>query len=303
MGVLETAVALVLVRIGVMGAVRLALFGVIAIAAAATLADALGWAAAAVVALAYPIAAFAFARWRIEDRERAREALARARRTGARFERLADRIFGPQTGAQILRDLRLVRRGFSTTAYLAASVALLLPAVTIWVAARYPLDPEGLTRLVESATVLSAFALASITHALVHYERPRLWIDVTAGVAPAEFPRAKRWLGRILGAPAILLGCAAAAGVGLPLGVEGAGKLAWLAWATSTIASVLCYEVAERPAAGVVLAFIAAVAIALLFVFYPSVWPFWFAGYYYASTNLFERAQEKVASRSFALAG
>jgi hypothetical protein len=299
-GLVETTLALVLVRIGMVGAVRLALAGAIAIATAAFLVDALGRAAAGLAVVAYPIAAFGFARWRIEDRERAREALARARRTGPRFERLADRLFGPQTGAQIMRDLRLVRRGFSTIVYLAVGAALLFPGLAAWAAGRYALEPAERSLAIESATVLSAFALASVTHALVSYERPRLWIDLTSGVEPSQFPRAKRWVGRLLGTPAMVLGCVAALAAGVPIGPLEVGKLAWLAWATSTLTAVLCYEVAERPAAGVVFAFIAAAGIALLFVFFAPFWPLWFVGYYYLSTNLFERAGEKAASRNFA---
>jgi hypothetical protein len=299
LGLVETALALVFVRAGLVGAVRLALAGALAAGAAAALAVAIGWPAVALAAAAYPVAAIGFSRWRMEDRERAREALARARRTGPQFERLADRFFGPQAGAQVMRDLRLVRRGFSTVVYTAAAAALLFPAAAVWAAHRYALAVEDLWAIIESATVLSAFALAAVTHALVHYERPRLWIDLTSGAQPTEFPRAKRLVGRLLGTPAAALGCVAAVGAGLPLDALEVVKLVWLAWATSTLTSVLCYEVAERPAVGVVFASVVAGAIAFLFVFFGPFWLLWFAGYYYLSTTLFGRAVQKVMSRSF----
>jgi hypothetical protein len=295
LGVVETAVAIVLVRLRVLGAVRLVVFAVLAVVSAALLADWLGRGAIFVAFAAYPIAAFGYVRWRTEDRERAREALARARRTPVRFERIADRMLGPCAGAQLLRDLRLVRRGFSTTAYIAAAAAILIPGLAVWAANQYGFTTEWLARVVESATILSSFALATITHALVHYERPRVWIDLTSGAEPSELPRAKRWTGRILAVPAAGLGWAAALAAGLPLDPMEIFKLAFLVWATATLTSVLCYEVAERPAAGLVLSFLPAVGISLMFVFYPSFSGIWFAMYYYVSTNLFERARHKVA--------
>lgn len=290
LAVVETALALVLVRLGVVGAVRLAVAGVAIAGIAAVAASIFEWGALALAVPAYFVAAFGFRAWRVEDRERAREALARARRTGAGYERIADRLFGPRTGAQVLRDLRLVRRGFSTSVYAAAGAAMLLPAAAAWLVARDDVGVEAGFQIVEAATILAAFSLAAITHALAEYERSRVWIDVTSGVAASEFPRAKRWTGRLLAAPAAVVGSLAAASAGLPVDVWEVGKLFWLAWATGTITGVMCYEAEGRAALGVFFAFIAAVGFAILFAVYPSLWPFWFVGYYYASWNIFERA-------------
>jgi hypothetical protein len=153
------------------------------------------------------------------------------------------------------------------------------------------------TRAVDGATVLSAFSLAAVTHALVAYERVRVWVDLTSGVPPDDFPRAKVWLGRALALPAFVLGLAATATAGVPIGPGRVLQLAWLTWSTATLAALLCYELKERPVAGVVLAFLPACGIPLLTVFYGPgdvMWVFALFGYVYATSHLGPRAATKV---------
>jgi hypothetical protein len=297
LGVVETGAAVALVRARMITAPRLAGVGAAAAAVAAAADRAPAWLAAAAAAAAYAVAVYGFRRWRVEDRDAAREALARARRTGPRFERLADRLLGPRVGAQVVRDLRLVRRGFSTVPYVAAAAALLFPALAVWASGRFALAPDARARAVEGATVLAAFSLAAVTHALVGYERARVWIDLTSGVPRDDFSRAKVWLGRALAAPAFALGCAAAAAAGVRIGPGQVLQLAWLTWSTATLASVLCYELKERPAAGVVLSFIPAAGVALWTVFYGPGDIMWYLAlftYAYAMFHLTERAKTKV---------
>jgi hypothetical protein len=174
--------------------------------------------------------------------------------------------------------------------YVAAGAAVVLPALAAWYVARNALgDVEGFM-WVEAATVLAAFALASITHALAQYERPRVWLDVTSGVEASEFPRAKRWTARILAAPAAASGALAAAWAGLPVDVWEVGKMLWLAWVVGSLAGAMCYEAEGRAAVGVVFAFVAAVGVAIVFVVYPVYWPIYFIIYYYLSFNIFGRA-------------
>jgi hypothetical protein len=297
LGVVETGAAIALVRLRLVTAPRLAVGAALA-AGASFLAGAWAlWIALAAVAIAYAIAAVGFARWRVEDRDAAREALARARRTGSGVERLADRVLGARVGAQVVRDLRLVRRGFSTAPFVAAGAALAVHAIAVWAGDRFGLGAEARAQTVEAAVVLSAFMLASVTHALVTYERERIWIDLTSGVPAEDFPRAKLWLGRLLAIPAFGLGCVSAAAAGVTLSPGELLELAVLAWMTATMTAVLCYELKERPAVGLVLAFLPAAGLALLVVLYPPfhiLWYMAFFGYFYALFQLMERAKTKV---------
>ncbi len=297
LGIAEPGIALALVRARMTTAARLAVVALFAITLVVAADRAAPWAAVAAVGIAYAVALYGFSRWRVEDRDAAREALARARRTGPRFERFADRVLGARVGAQVIRDLRLVRRGFSTTPYVAAAAALAFPALAVWASDRFGLSPVATTRAIESATVLSAFALASITHALVVYERERVWIDLTSGVPSEDFARAKLWLGRVLAAPALGLGCIAAVAANVPLGGFEIAKLVWITWSTATLAAVLCYELKERPAAGVVLAFLPAAGLSLLIVVYTPSDILWYLAlftYAYAMFHLTPRAGQKV---------
>ena len=252
---------------------------------------------AVAVPVAYAVAAYGFVRWRIEDRDVAQEALARARHSSPAVERLADRWLGPRIGAQVVRDLRLIRRGFSTEPYLAAALAILFPALAVWASVRFDLPPNRRVWAVEIATVLGAFSLAAITHALVRYERERVWIDLVSGVALEEFPRAKMWVARALAVPAFAVGCVAAVAVGVPLGPVQIVALGWLAWATASMTSVFCYEVKERPVAGLVLAFLAAVGLNVLVSIYDFGHILWYLAlffYFYASWFMLGRAATSV---------
>ncbi len=297
LAVAEVGAALALVRLRATTAARLAGVGLVAAAMAFATAGSRAPVALAVVIGAYVLALHGFRRWRVEDRDAARETLARAHRTGVRVERLADRLLGPRVGAQVVRDLRLVRRGFSTTPYISFALAFVFPGLAVAAAQRLGLSVASGLRAVECATVLASFALSAITHAIVVYERPRVWMDLTAGVPPSDFPRAKLWLGRILAAPALVLGLLATASLGEPVAAREVLQLAWLTWSTATLASVLCYEIKERPLAGIVLAFLPAAGIPLLTVFYGAGQPMWYFaifGYVYATSNLAPRAATKV---------
>jgi hypothetical protein len=301
LAVVETATALVMVRCNVARPAVLVLGGVAAGAAAVLLSDHLALIATGAALVSYGVARHGFRRWRTEHRDRAREALARARRSRAGFEQLVDRLLGSRTGAQVVRDLRLVRRGFSTAPYIAAGVSAVIPALAVWICRRYELGDVASARAIETATVLSTFALAGVTHAIVNYERPRIWIDLTGGVEPDEFPKAKIWLGRVLAMPALLFGAAAARAAGVPLSPGEFVELAWLVWATSSLTAVFCYEMPDHGAAGLVLAFIAAVGDALLVVFYTTADIMWYFGpflYVYVMSNILPRAGLKAASRA-----
>lgn len=301
LAVVEIAAALLCVRMRITRPVRLgfaaASAGAIAVAASGYLV-----AISAVTAVvSYAFGAIAYRRWRMDDRERAREALARARRSHAGLERLADRLLGPRIGAQLARDVRLVRRGFSSSPYLAFGSAAVFPLAAVWLCNRYTLGPVAAAHAIETATVLSAFALASITHALVTYERSRVWIDLAGGVEPDEFPKAKIWLGRTLALPAVVFGVVAVLAAGVALTPRECVELLWLWWSTATLTSVFCYELADRPNAGLVLAFIASAGDALLVVFYTTSDVMWYFGpflYVYAMSNMLHRAGLKAAARS-----
>ena len=114
LGIVETGAALLLVHARLVRPVRLAAVALTAGAAAVALDSVLVFVAPVAVVAAYVATLVAFGRWRVADRDAARYALARARRSSASLERMADRAFGPRVGAQVVRDVRLVRRGFSS---------------------------------------------------------------------------------------------------------------------------------------------------------------------------------------------
>lgn len=297
LGVVETGAAMLLVHARLVRPVRLAIVALAAGAVAVALDAVLVFLTPIVVAAMYGATLLAFSRWRVADRDAARYALARARRSNTTMERLADRSFGPRIGAQVVRDLRLVRRGFSSAVYASVGLAAVVPGATAWLVERFALSPSGRYRAAGAATVGAAFALAALTHALVAYERPRVWIDLVSGVSRQEFPRARTWTARLLAAPAFLAGLLVAIASGVPVGFSTVATLAWVTWATASLTGVLCYELKERPAAGLVLSAVLAGGVSLLFVVnepFELMWYFGLFAYVYAMFHLEARAGDKV---------
>lgn len=298
LAVVETGFAMLAVRLRVVRPIRLAMVAIAAGLAAVAIGDAALWMAPVVVVLGYAATIVAFRRWRVADRDAARHALAKARRSSARTERLADRFFGPRIGAQVIRDLRLARRGFSSAVYASIGLAVVVPGAAAWLADRFDLSAVSRFRAAGAATAASAFALAALTHALVAYERPRVWIDLVSGVSKEEFPRARLWTARLLAAPAFAVGLIAAIASDVPLGFLSIATLAWATWATASLTGVLCYELKERPAAGLVLAAVLAGGVSLLIVVnepFELMWYFGIFAYVYAMFHLEARAGDKVA--------
>lgn len=297
LGVFEAGAAMLLVRAGLVRPIRLAVVSIVAGLAAFAIEPFLTLVAPVLVVGAYVTTLVAFRRWRMADRDVARSALAKARRSSVTVERLADRVFGPRIGAQVIRDMRLVRRGFSSAVYASIGFAVVLPGAVAWTVDRFELSVLGRSRAAGAATAGAAFALAALTHALVAYERPRIWIDLVSGVSRQEIPRARLWTARLLAAPAFLAGLLVTITSGLRLSVMTVLTLAWVTWATASLTGVLCYELKERPAAGLVLSAVLAGGVTLLIVVnepFDLMWYFGLFAYVYAMFHLESRAADKV---------
>lgn len=297
-GIAESGAAMLLVHARLVRPVKLAAVAVLAAGAAFAVGSFVWALAPAVVAGGYAVTIHAFSSWRMTDRDAARYALARARRSSTAVERLAGRMLGPRIGAQVVRDIRLVRRGFSSAVYASIGLAVVLPGAAAWCAERFDLTTVGRSRAAGAATAGASFALAALTHALVAYERPRVWIDLVSGVSRQEIPRARLWTARLLAAPAFPFGVLTAVAAGAPIDLMGIGTLAWVTWATASLTGVLCYELKERPAAGLLLSAVLAGGVSLIIVVNdPSeiMWYFGLFAYVYGMFHLEARAADKVA--------
>lgn len=297
LGIVETGAAMLAVHGRFVRPMRLAVTALAVAAAAFAVESAVVVAVFVLPIVMYGVTLYAFAAWRIADRDVARQALARARRSRTGFEQRAGQWFGLRIAAQVVRDLRLVRRGFSSSVYAAAGLAVVVPGAATWLARSFALGPDGCFRAAGAATAAAAFVLSALTHGLVAYERPRVWIDLVCGVAPEEFPKARLWTARLLAAPALPLGLATAAATGVPLGIRTVATVAWSTWATASLTGVLCYELKERPAAGLALAAVLAGGVTLLVVVnepFDLMWSFGLFAYVYAMFHLEARAKDKV---------
>ncbi len=182
---------------------------------------------------------------------------------------LSSRLFGksPATAAQVARDLRLTRRGFSSAVYTCTGLAallfiLLLAALTTsWLppdVARAGFEATWFVPIVavKFAAALVVVTLAALMPVLVAHERPHLWLERATGAGGAELWRAKLWYARLVSLPAPLVAWAAAMLTGaspafyeLPL----LGELLWLWWMVSTVMGALAFEAPDQPGLAIVL--------------------------------------------------
>ena len=246
------------------------------------------------------------ARWRAADSEFAQRLGARER-WGALIERFARRACGgrEELAAQLARDLRLVLRGFSSAAYAAAGVGLLLILLLVALLlsdllAEGEVDGFGsMTWLpkvlaVKFACVLASAALASLVPVLVAHQEPHLWLERSVGLKGEDAWRAKLYLARVVTAPAataawvagVLCGAVPAA-YAVPLLAE----CAWLWWLVSTAAGGLAFEMPAQPGLALILVLCAGLAAGGLTAF---LWPIGLAIYGFAVQPLCMRGMMRA---------
>jgi hypothetical protein len=295
---IEIALALLLVRWGGLRSYELIAIGCLL----AVVLGELGSYLVTIVSVATPLgaafSAWAFARWRTDYRERARMALARAHRSPLLIDRAARRLLGAGAGALFVRDLRLVLRGFSAAPYLGLGCALALPALALWLTR--DLDSTERRLAVEAAGVLSAYSLAAVTHPLMAYCSSRTWLEAVGTLEAQDYARSLRLLGCTLAAPSIAITLAAMMATGVDFQLATIARVLLLSYVTASTTALLSFEGEGRPLVSLVLGFLAACGVSLVFVVSPAGSPVWLvavAAAVYGSSQLFERAGERAVRR------
>jgi len=260
------------------------------------------WFFAATVALLYLLSRWLFGRWHRRDLEVAQRILRAPGRSGhAMWERLAGgRLASERAGAlsaQLVRDVRLVVRGFSPAVHLAVVLALATEFLVLLVLPAVAPDAFWLRRFALAGCVVAILCMVALVPLVLKHELPRFWVEKSSGVKLDEIARTKLWLARLLALPAWVAGMAiltvlpggSTAEVGLSI-----LQLAASAWIVASTIGLAAFEIAARPLLGLAFSALIALALAALMIFYPQGWWLWAIFYLVVAGKLQERSTRRV---------
>ena len=221
----------------------------------------------AAVTLLYLTTRRLHARWRSFDIEFARrlQSSQGIRLTGA--SSLWRRV-PPAVASQLLRDLQLTMRGFSSAVYVVACVnaAVVVGLFALLTTGGWPpiTDDYGWfdvmraehVSVVKIACALLTTAFATLVPVLIAYESPFLWLERAAGTSGLDMYQAKLTYARLTSLPAPLLAFLVGALSGavpayylLPLLAE--CLLLW--WAIASLTGALAFEMPTRPGLSIIM--------------------------------------------------
>lgn len=254
------------------------------------------WVAGLSLAASFVGAGWLFARW---QRSLWQSALAQSRGGPRRGGRVLEGLLGRMPSAPralLIRDLLLVLRRFSTAVDVAAiaavgalGVATLVPRLALspfW-ASRVPL-------LLAAGAVLSTVAIVPF---VLRHQLRGAWIERSSGAEPTAIWRAKLWLARILAIVPTTIGCVLVlvlSSGGLQARLLDVLTLVVASWMVASLIGLASFEIAERPALGLVFGGLVAGAFAALLVLYRDLAYFWIGGYFVLAMSVADRATHRV---------
>ena len=250
--------------------------------------------------------------WRAADLDYARRLLASRPRTGFNSPLVLRRL-SPSAGAQLVRDLQLTMRGFSSAVYAAIGIACLLVAAEFlsidshFFPAFFKIEgwldltwlPAAMAA--KFACVPATVSLASMLPVLVGHELPHLWLERATGTTGLDMFEAKLRYTRLVSLPAPI----AAWLIGLvssqvpisyvaPLLAE--CLFLWLL--VSSFMGAMAFEMPERTGLSFLLMVLTGLALGLLSSF---IWPLGLLIFGMAGHSFTQRA--RIRARYFLMKG
>jgi hypothetical protein len=243
-----------------------------------------------------------FRRWRLADMEFARR-LRTVKNSRLPFSGVMSRRLSRSVAAEVMRDLKLTIRGFSSAVYVATALGLLWPLALLvaldsnllpaqarpssWLDATW-LPP---VMAVKAACLLEACTLAALVPVIVAYELPHLWLERAIGTTGLDVSSAKLWYARLVSLPGVLVTCVAGLlsfsvppYYAVPLIVE----CLFLWWFTSSMIGLFAFELPTRPGLAIVLMATVALAFGAISAL---AWPAGLIVYGQSMHGLTERAR------------
>ena len=238
-------------------------------------------------------------RFRRADLERARQ-VERSWRGGAgsgSMWRLLAAKVAIAEGAQLRRDLLMIRRRFSPVVTLAGSTALAAWLGAAAVAHDAALPETWRLRAMILLGTVACLASVSIVPFLLKAQLPVFWLEKSTGVALEHVWRTKLVLSGLAALPSLVLGSALLFGLGPGEALEvvyAAGRLALCCMMVSVLVGISVFEIAEQPVLGLLLSSFVAGGVSSLMIFYPAAWWLWLVFFGYFASQLAARASRRV---------
>lgn len=242
-------------------------------------------------------------RWRPSDMEYAKRLQSSGRWNLFRLSAFKRR-FGPSVAAQLLRDLQLTLRAFSSAVYVVLVIALVLHAGLFMLLTANTLPPPYEIRgwfdqtwqpwamTAKLACVCVVATLGALVPVLLAYELPHFWMERALGVKGLDLWEAKLWYARLVSLPApvsVWLVALSTGEVAPNYALALLAECAWLWWMSSSIIGALSFEMPDRPALAIMIMTLMSLAAG---AFGALLWPFGFIIYFQSMHSLTERGRE-----------
>lgn len=244
-------------------------------------------------------------RWRATDVDYAKRLLTAVKRAPL-SSRLFTRRLSASAAAQLVRDLQLTLRAFSSAVYAAAGTACLLIAVEFVVINSrffpFVFKMEGWLDLTwlpaamaaKFACVLASASLASILPVLVEHELPHLWLERAAGTAGLDMFEAKLRYARLVSLPAPVaawLIVLASSQIPISYAAPLLAECLFLWLLVSSFMGALAFETPERTGLSLLMMMLTGLALGLLSSF---IWPIGLIIFGVASRSFTERGRMRA---------
>ncbi len=245
------------------------------------------------------------ARWRVSDLEYARR-LQPPGRWSVVNARLFHRRLGAIVAAQVVRDLRLTLRAFSSAVYIVATLCL-LALLVLFILLRENLLPPPIeisgwfdmtwlpvVMATKAACVIVTCLLVALLPVLLAYELPLYWLERAVGTTGLDIWNAKLWYARLVSLPAPFLVFLVSLLSGQAPAVYLLAMLAeclWLWWMTSSLAAALIFEMPTRAGLSIILIVTLGLASGMVAAM---LWPFGLIFYVYAMESLTKRGRARA---------
>jgi hypothetical protein len=200
--------------------------------------------------------------WRTHDIEYARRLQASG---GWSFipERILRQRLGRIVSAQVVRDLQLTVRRFSSAVYVVLALAGLsilavLSAVLTDSLPYVSVEPGWLNLTwrapivaIKVASLLATVSLAGLVPVIVFHQLPHFWLERAVGAVGLDMWTAKLWYARLISLFAPMVAWAAGMLTGrvpLSYSIPLLAECVWLWWLASSLIGSLAFEMPARPA-------------------------------------------------------
>lgn len=250
----------------------------------------------AVTFLSMAVSFLGYSKWAITDRDAVERHLSQTA-TIPLVEKVAtwiERGWGAQVACQLVRDLLLTFRFFSSSVYLSVASAALFEVAVVVFATRYGNVGVEFEIAVQAACALATFALSALAVAMVRYQMRFFALERPLPLRAADLYQAKLLYARLVSLPVPICTAILSLIVG-DLSLADVGMLALkllLVWLlVASIVGGLVFEMASRPALAIPFIAIASLSIVSLTI---RLWWLWVIIYPYLIDKLEARGRQRA---------